>query len=103
MASIEARLNKIMDEYLLPAGHEFQKVQHDFQRLMQGKELYYLIEERSKPSTRLPATTSGTKFSDRFANRFYHTATTSRRSIRSCGPRCCGRWTTPESPRRGPS
>jgi ppGpp synthetase/RelA/SpoT-type nucleotidyltranferase len=40
MASIEARLNKIMDEYLLPAGYEFQKVQHDFQRLMQGKELF---------------------------------------------------------------
>jgi len=40
MASIEARLNKIMDEYLLPAGYEFQKVQHDFHRLMQGKELF---------------------------------------------------------------
>ena len=40
MASIEARLTKIMDEYLLPAGYEFQKVQHDFQRLMQGKELF---------------------------------------------------------------
>ena len=40
MASIEARLNKIMDEYLLPAGHEFRKVQHDFQKLMQGKELF---------------------------------------------------------------
>jgi ppGpp synthetase/RelA/SpoT-type nucleotidyltranferase len=40
-ASIEARLNKIMDEYLLPAGYEFQKVQHDFQRLMQGKQLFY--------------------------------------------------------------
>jgi ppGpp synthetase/RelA/SpoT-type nucleotidyltranferase len=40
MASIEARLNKIMDEYLLAAGYEFQKVQHDFQRLMQGKELF---------------------------------------------------------------
>jgi ppGpp synthetase/RelA/SpoT-type nucleotidyltranferase len=40
MHSIEARLNKIMDEYLLPAGYEFQKVQHDFQRLMQGKELF---------------------------------------------------------------
>jgi hypothetical protein len=40
MASIEARLNKIMDEYLLPAGYEFQKVQHDFQRLMQGKGLF---------------------------------------------------------------
>ena len=40
MDSIEARLNKIMDQYLLPAGYEFQKVQHDFQRLMQGKELF---------------------------------------------------------------
>jgi len=40
MASIEARLNKIMDEYLLPAGYDFKKVQHDFQRLMQGKELF---------------------------------------------------------------
>src|SRR6516225_1768063 len=40
MASIEARLNKIMDEYLLPAGYEFQKVQHDFQRLTQGRELF---------------------------------------------------------------
>jgi len=40
ISSIEARLNKIMDEYLLPAGYEFQKVQHDFQRLMQGKELF---------------------------------------------------------------
>jgi ppGpp synthetase/RelA/SpoT-type nucleotidyltranferase len=40
MASIEARLTKIMDEYLVPAGYEFQKVQHDFQRLMQGKELF---------------------------------------------------------------
>ena len=25
MSSIEARLNKIMDEYLLPAGYEFSK------------------------------------------------------------------------------
>lgn len=40
MSSIEARLNKIIDDYLLPAGYEFQKVQHDFQRLMQGKELF---------------------------------------------------------------
>jgi hypothetical protein len=40
ISSIEARLNKIMDEYLLPDGYEFQKVQHDFQRLMQGKELF---------------------------------------------------------------
>lgn len=40
MTSIEARLKKIMDDYLMPAGYEFQKVQHDFQRLMQGKELF---------------------------------------------------------------
>jgi ppGpp synthetase/RelA/SpoT-type nucleotidyltranferase len=40
MDSIEARLAKIMDKYLLPAGYEFQKVQHDFQRLIQGKELF---------------------------------------------------------------
>lgn len=40
MSSIEARLIKIMDEYLLPAGYEFRQVQHDFQRLMQGKELF---------------------------------------------------------------
>ncbi len=40
MSLIEARLNKIIDEHLLPAGYEFQKVQHDFQRLMQGKELF---------------------------------------------------------------
>jgi ppGpp synthetase/RelA/SpoT-type nucleotidyltranferase len=40
VSSIEARLNKIMDDYLLPAGYEFQKVQHDFQRLTQGKEVF---------------------------------------------------------------
>lgn len=38
--SIESRLKRIMDEYLLPAGYEFQKVQHDFERLRQGKELF---------------------------------------------------------------
>ena len=40
MDSIDSRLNKIMDDYLLPAGYEFQKVQYDFERLMQGKELF---------------------------------------------------------------
>jgi ppGpp synthetase/RelA/SpoT-type nucleotidyltranferase len=40
MEAIEKRLLKIMDDYLLPAGYEFQQVQHDFQRLMQGKELF---------------------------------------------------------------
>jgi ppGpp synthetase/RelA/SpoT-type nucleotidyltranferase len=37
---IKARTAKIMNKYLLPAGYEFQKVQHDFERLMQGKELF---------------------------------------------------------------
>ena len=31
---------RVMDEYLLPAGYELQKVQHDFERLMQGKALF---------------------------------------------------------------
>ncbi|MHB8392680.1 MAG: hypothetical protein ACYDBH_24390, partial [Acidobacteriaceae bacterium] len=29
-----------MDRYLLPAGYEFQRVQHDYQRLQQGKQLF---------------------------------------------------------------
>lgn len=38
--AIEARLTKIMNQYLLPAGYEFQMVQHDFERLKEGKELF---------------------------------------------------------------
>jgi ppGpp synthetase/RelA/SpoT-type nucleotidyltranferase len=38
--SIANRFNQIMDKYLLPAGYEFQRVQHDFERLQQGKELF---------------------------------------------------------------
>lgn len=38
--AIENRFARIMNEYLLPAGYEFQKIEHDFQRLMQGKELF---------------------------------------------------------------
>jgi ppGpp synthetase/RelA/SpoT-type nucleotidyltranferase len=38
--SIEKRMTRVMDEYLLPAGYELQKVQHDFERLMQGKALF---------------------------------------------------------------
>jgi ppGpp synthetase/RelA/SpoT-type nucleotidyltranferase len=38
--SIEKRMMRVMDEYLLPAGYELQKVQHDFERLMQGKALF---------------------------------------------------------------
>ena len=40
MQAIEKRLTRIMDEYLVPAGYEFQKVQHDFERVMQGKALF---------------------------------------------------------------
>jgi ppGpp synthetase/RelA/SpoT-type nucleotidyltranferase len=39
-AGIKERLTKIMNKYLLPAGYEFQAVQHDFERLQQGKELF---------------------------------------------------------------
>jgi ppGpp synthetase/RelA/SpoT-type nucleotidyltranferase len=40
MEEITNRLNRIMDKYLLPAGYEFQSVQHDYERLQQGKELF---------------------------------------------------------------
>lgn len=40
MDAIEGRLNRIMDDYLLRAGYEFQRVQNDFERLQQGKELF---------------------------------------------------------------
>jgi ppGpp synthetase/RelA/SpoT-type nucleotidyltranferase len=40
MNSITNRFNQIMDKYLLPAGYEFQRVQHDYERLQQGKELF---------------------------------------------------------------
>lgn len=39
MLSIDERLQKIMREYLIPAGHEFQKVVNDFQKLLDGKAL----------------------------------------------------------------
>ena len=38
--SITHRFNQIMDKYLLPAGYEFQRVQHDYECLQQGKELF---------------------------------------------------------------
>ncbi len=38
--ALDKRLKKIMDEYLRPASYEFQKVQHDYERLMQGKALF---------------------------------------------------------------
>lgn len=38
--AIENRMKGVMDKYLLPAGYELQKVQHDFERLKQGKALF---------------------------------------------------------------
>lgn len=40
MKGIEHRFARIMDQYLLPAGYEFQKVQQDYERLLKGKELF---------------------------------------------------------------
>ncbi len=40
MANIEERMQKIMRDYLIPAGYEFQKVVNDFERLSSGKELF---------------------------------------------------------------
>ncbi|MEJ0074078.1 MAG: RelA/SpoT domain-containing protein [Alphaproteobacteria bacterium] len=40
MEAIESRFNRIMNKYLLPAGYEFQRVQHDYERLQQGKDLF---------------------------------------------------------------
>jgi len=38
--ALDKRFKKIMDDYLRPAGYELQKVQHDYERLMQGKALF---------------------------------------------------------------
>ena len=40
MHAIDKRMEKIMREFLLPAGYEFQKVVDDFERLSRGKELF---------------------------------------------------------------
>jgi len=40
MEAIESRFIRIMNKYLLPAGYEFQRVQHDYERLQQGKDLF---------------------------------------------------------------
>jgi ppGpp synthetase/RelA/SpoT-type nucleotidyltranferase len=40
MQGIEQRMEKIMRDYLLPAGYEFQKVATDYERLSIGKELF---------------------------------------------------------------
>jgi ppGpp synthetase/RelA/SpoT-type nucleotidyltranferase len=40
MGGIERRMRSIMRRYLIPAGHEFAKVDYDFQRLSQGLEIF---------------------------------------------------------------
>lgn len=40
MKGIDSRFRRIMDKYLLPAGYEFQKAQQEYERLLQGKELF---------------------------------------------------------------
>jgi ppGpp synthetase/RelA/SpoT-type nucleotidyltranferase len=40
MKSIEQRFDRIMKKYLLPAGFEFQIVQQEYERLLQGKALF---------------------------------------------------------------
>ena len=40
MGSLQKRINKIMDDYLLPAGYEFQRIQADYERFKKGKLLF---------------------------------------------------------------
>ena len=40
MEQVKARLNGIMRRHLIPAGHEFSNVLHDFDRLRQGRDLF---------------------------------------------------------------
>ena len=40
MKDIARRFDRIMDKYLIPAGYEFQKAQQEYERLLQGKELF---------------------------------------------------------------
>ena len=40
MEAIKRRMARIMTKYLVPAGYEFQKVQHDAERLQQGKAIF---------------------------------------------------------------
>jgi ppGpp synthetase/RelA/SpoT-type nucleotidyltranferase len=40
MKGIKRRFARIMDKHLIPAGYEFQKAQQDYERLLQGKELF---------------------------------------------------------------
>ena len=38
--ALDKRMKKVMDDHLRPAGYEFQKCQHDHERLMEGKALF---------------------------------------------------------------
>lgn len=40
LEAIKRRMARIMTKYLIPAGYEFQKVQHDAERLRQGKAIF---------------------------------------------------------------
>jgi len=40
MKGIAHRFERIMDKYLIPAGFEIQKAQQEYERLLQGKELF---------------------------------------------------------------
>ena len=40
MEGIERRFERIMDKYLIPAGYEIQKAQQEYERVLQGKELF---------------------------------------------------------------
>ncbi|MBC7488784.1 MAG: hypothetical protein H7240_00840 [Glaciimonas sp.] len=40
MYAIIKRFNDIVDRYLMPAGYEFQRVQHEYERLQQGKNIF---------------------------------------------------------------
>lgn len=40
LTQIKKRFDRIMDQYLVPAGYEFQRVQQDYERLVAGKELF---------------------------------------------------------------
>ena len=40
MKGIKRRFDRIMDEYLVPAGYEIQKAQEEYERLKKGKELF---------------------------------------------------------------
>jgi ppGpp synthetase/RelA/SpoT-type nucleotidyltranferase len=40
LLAIRKRMTRVMEKFLVPAGYELQKVQHDFERFLQGKELF---------------------------------------------------------------